>query len=56
VNENVERNPFLKAALNIYAPFKFNELRARYYEEHRAVHQEMNVPSSKRNIGGFFLK
>lgn len=43
VNENVERNLFLKAALNIYAPFKFNELRARYYEEHRAVHQEMNV-------------
>ncbi len=43
VNENVERNSFLKATLSIYAPFKFNELRSKYYEEHRAAHQEMDV-------------
>ena len=43
VNDNVERNPFLKAALSIYPPAEFNKLRERYYEEHRAVHQEMNV-------------
>ncbi len=43
VNQNVEKNPFLKSVLNNYPPLKFNSLRARYYEQHRVEHQEMHV-------------